>query len=195
MSWTTISTLWACDNVLSEDTITPAQHNTVIDLICRDFEIGPPEALQGVTNSWKSILDDIRDPCLIALVQTNIILDPGGISVFLIRSDDWRKDSWTRIARYLMKHHEGTTSPSVLRYQALLLPFLPHQNELYERTLREPQIMVSDHHAGLLHLPIVTVSFTAHLWVFRTMPSAPPLPLGSSPPPTCSWPTVYAPLQ
>ena len=139
-----LETLYAFDSIIRRD-ITPEQHCTLIDLVCRDLALGPPEAFKGYfTDHRLGQINDLRDPCLRLLGQSYA---ESGRNSFYLSSQDIDgplKDSWARIATYFMTHAEGTSLPSILRLQGSLWPVISNRWELCSTALRDPEVFVSD---------------------------------------------------
>ena len=126
--------------------ITPAQHSTLIHLLCQDIEQGPPDIFANYFTDdrvWRFEKINNMDPCVCLLVKS--IAGPAVESLHLppVVITDSRRDSYTRVATHLMRQHEGTTTPFILRMQACLWNVFPGQDLYYERAPQEPQVFVS----------------------------------------------------
>jgi Family of unknown function (DUF6535) len=139
---------------LSSNDISPARHRALIQLLCRDIELGPPETFTGhPTTSRLGRITGAHDPCLRFLAQY-----VGGMGK---RSSDhplmevkgpW-KDSWAVIAKHMVHHHERTNSQFILRLQASLWPALPDSGTgICEHALEKPEMLVSSHFLDLLSI-------------------------------------------
>jgi hypothetical protein len=139
-----LEALRAFDSLIAQD-VTPRQHCNLIDLVCRDLAFGPPEAFKGYFRDYRmGMIDALQDPCLRLLAQS--YAGSGGNS-FYVSSEDIDgplKDSWARIATYLMEHPERTRSPSILKLQGSLWRLIPNEWVLCSTALRDPEVLVSD---------------------------------------------------
>jgi hypothetical protein len=138
-----IGALSAFDSLIAHG-VTPEQHYMLIDLVCRDLALGPPEAFKSYFTDYRlGEIDDLQDPCLRLLVQS--CARSGGDYFYLSFSDidGPLKDSWARIAAYLMTHIEGTSSPLLLRLRGLLWPVLPNKKDFCSIALKDPNVLVS----------------------------------------------------
>jgi hypothetical protein len=153
--------LYAFDSLISRE-VTPEQHRKLIDLVCQDLALGPPEAFKGYfTDFVLESLNNLQDPCLRLLVQSCV----GSGPYFYFSSQDIDgplNDSWARIATYLMEHPEGTSSPSILRLQASLWPVIPNREDLTSISSRDPEVFVS----GLIILILCLLN--AHRLIYST---------------------------
>jgi hypothetical protein len=143
--------LYTFDSLIRRD-VTPEQHCKLIDLICQDLALGPPEAFKGcfTDDNLKWISRHLHDPCLRLLGQFYARL--GGDSFYLSSRDidGPLKESWARIATYFMTHPERTSSPSILRLQGALWPVIPNRREFCLLALKDSEVLVSGPGASIL---------------------------------------------
>ena len=124
--------------------VTPAQHYTLIDLVCRDLAYGPAEAFKDYFTPYR--LHDINklpEPCLRLLGQSFAGSGGDSFSLSPAVATGPLKDSWARIAEYFMAHTEAASSPFMLKMQATLWSVIPRRAELCSRALLDPKVFVS----------------------------------------------------
>jgi len=101
--------------------VTPEQHHKLIDLVCSDLALGPPEALEGWLTARRgrfAWVKSLSDPCLRLLGQYCVWSSEESLYLSSQDIDGPLKDSWARIATHFMTRPEGTPSPYILRLQA-----------------------------------------------------------------------------
>jgi hypothetical protein len=124
--------------------ITPEQHCKLIDLICRDFSLGPPEVFKSYSTDYAlRIFSQLEDPCLRLLGQSCAESTGGYFHLSSQDIDGPLKNSWGRIATYFMTHPERTSSPFILGLQGSLWPVIPNCRDLCSKALKEPEVFVS----------------------------------------------------
>jgi len=127
--------------------VTPVQHYMLVDMVCRDIELGPPEAFDGYFNKYLlQDLDRLRDPCLRILgkctgrSESDLVYFP---FAEVIKSSPLEA-SWVRLATHVMANYAETDSPSIQELQAAMWPMIPnHTGDLCRQAVREPQVLVS----------------------------------------------------
>jgi hypothetical protein len=118
--------------------VTPEQHLALIDLACRDIERCPPGMVgDDISTEGRLLIQALTDPCLRFMTKFTM-----GAQVEFVKDATSSKESWTRIAKYLMDRYEGTDTPTILKLQASAW-FLAPEDILCLKALREPQALVS----------------------------------------------------
>jgi len=122
----------------------PARHRTLIQLLCRDIELGPLETFTSHLTISRLGYIWTTDPCLKFLAQYVEGMGKRSPNISSVKIEEPWKGSWARIATHLLECHEGTDSQFILPLQALLWHVLPDAGStICERALREPRILVS----------------------------------------------------
>ncbi|KIM23428.1 hypothetical protein M408DRAFT_27881 [Serendipita vermifera MAFF 305830] len=132
-----LEALTSFDDLISEG-VTTEQHYTLIDLVCRDLKLGPPEMFTNYFNRRRlEAVSDLDSLCFKVLAYAVAGHDTGDLE---LSSDEimgpWRK-SWGRMATYLFQTYELTDSQSMLRLQASMWCVVPHQSNLCTRALQD----------------------------------------------------------
>ena len=122
----------------------PARHQKLIELLCRDIELGPLETFTSHLTISRLGYIGTGDPCLTFLAQYVEGMGKRSQSIPFVKIEDPWRESWAIIATHLLKCHEGTDSQFILALQASLWHVLPDAGSaICERALMEPKILVS----------------------------------------------------
>jgi hypothetical protein len=147
--------------------ISPARHRTLIDLLCRDIELGPLETFtHHLTLSHLSQLSGwLYDPCLKFLAQYVERIGKRSFNIPLVKIEDPWKESWARIATHLIEHDAGANWRLLAPLQASLWHALPDSaRAIIARGLREPKTLVSPHFILFLRLlRLQSLNWSAYL--------------------------------
>ncbi|KIM31689.1 hypothetical protein M408DRAFT_20917 [Serendipita vermifera MAFF 305830] len=136
-----VETLPIFDDLISRD-VTPAQHCTLIDLICRDIELHPPERLTGAIVFQLSEIDP-KDPCLAFLTAYACGVHDQCIRFLPAEGQNAWEQSWLRIVSFITMQEEDSRSPSLLQLKAALWPMISRDShELRNRAIRESRALV-----------------------------------------------------
>jgi hypothetical protein len=134
--------------IRSGSDISPAIHRTLIDLLCRDIELGPLEVFttSPTISGLASLSGWFIDPCLKFLAQYVERMGKRSFNTPRAEIGNPLEDSWARIATYLIEHDSGTDL-WLVQLQASLWHALPDRGEaMCGRAFREPRTLVSRHH-------------------------------------------------
>ncbi|KIM32250.1 hypothetical protein M408DRAFT_20568 [Serendipita vermifera MAFF 305830] len=122
----------------------PPNHLTLINLVCQDIELGPPEDFIGYfTEARLEYLQAIEDPCLQLVVKAVGGSALESLPLPFIDVSSPLKESYTRIARYVFKLQENTDALHTLPLCASLWDFAHEQaDQLSTRALGEMNILM-----------------------------------------------------
>jgi hypothetical protein len=142
--------LQAFDDLITSDekptalgTKTSTQHYTLVDLLCRDLEMGQPEMFKkSFTGHHLKQIEALDDPCLQLLAKSVGVLRNEPVDLTFVESEGPLKESWARIAKYLMEHYKDTNSVAILQMQASLWDLFHSKDEHYNRALKDPKVLV-----------------------------------------------------
>lgn len=133
-------------NWLIEEGVTTEQHRVLVDLICRDLELEPPEVYTRSDTSFLLELAKHLEPCLRFLGEHVGGGSPDPLGSPFKESMHLHPESWARIAEYVMTSYGSTETPHSLRLQASLWPSIPESTlhkYLYERVYKDSNALVS----------------------------------------------------
>lgn len=139
-----LEVLMQIDRIILSCGIKDSDHFTMINLLCQDIELGPPEEFIDLFTSYRGrVLHNIQDPCLQLLAKAAGGSAAESLRLPFIDVSSPRQESYTRVATHVFKIQENPEALCILPLCASLWHFAPKQtDQLNKQALSEMNVLM-----------------------------------------------------